>query len=271
MGDKPLPEFENPPVVEVALSVQFDAPVLEGPLLMLRWGQIRDRFPRFQQAPPVPLATEAFDGPQGRRIEIQFSDIPPTPRILMMSESNTRVLQLQQNMFGYNWRKLEFEHEYPRYDRIIQDFEREFEEFEEFLSHERLGALSPVQCEVTYVNRIFPEGVWDTHSDIGEVIPSTTLRLTEGFLPSMEQMRCASQFVICGEDGASIGRLHVSIEPGYIDNIPIYLMRLTARGEPQENSLSGIIKMMDVGHEWIVRGFTTLTSKEMHDVWRRIS
>ena len=268
---RPIPEFENPPVVEVALSVQFNASVLEGPLLMLRWGQVRDRFPRFEQTHPIPLVTETFGGPQSPRIEIQFSNAPQTPRILMVSESNTKVLQVQHNMFGYNWRKLAPEHEYPRYSEIIHDFEFEFAEFQNFLSHEGLGTLSPIQWEVTYVNRIFPEGVWDTHSDIGKIIPSTAPRLTEGFLPSIEQLRYASQYMILDGDSTLLGRLHVSVEPGYFGEVPIYLMKLTARGEPREASLSGIIRMMDVGHEWIVRGFATLTSSAMHGVWGRTS
>lgn len=271
MGDKPLPEFKKPPVVEVALSVQFDAPVLGGPLLMLRWSQIRDRFPRYEQVSPLPLTAETFDGPKGLQFEFQISNTLPTPRIFMVSESNTKVLQIQENMFGYNWRKIKTEHEYPRYNKIIEDFKYEFAEFQNFLSDESLSTLSPVQCEVTYVNHIFPRGVWASHSDIGKIIPSTAPRLTEGFLPSLEQVRYASQYVICSEDGAPQGRLYVSVEPGYIAGDPIYLMKLTARGLLKENSLSEIVEAMDMGHEWIVRGFATLTSNEMHNVWERAS
>ena len=56
----PLPDFADPPVVEVALGVQFQPPVELSPLdlgpLRERW---RDRFPRLEQQPPLPPVVEA--------------------------------------------------------------------------------------------------------------------------------------------------------------------------------------------------------------------
>ena len=189
----------------------------------------------------------------------------------MVNEPGTEVLQIQEDRFGYSWRKLRPDHEYPRYVNIRENFERELAGFQNFLSKEGLGTLSPVQCEVTYVNVILSEGVWDSHSDLGKIIPSATPRLTEGFLPPPEQVRYASQYIISGEGGVPRGRLYVSAEPGYLldDERLMYLMKLTVRGAPQGHGSDGIIETMDLGHEWIVQGFATLTSGEMHRAWRR--
>ena len=218
----------------------------------------------------MPPSIETFEGPQEPRFEFQISNAPPTPRLLMFSESETEVLQIQEDRFGYSWRKLSPEHEYPRYVNIRENFERELAGFQSFLSEEGLETLSPVQCEVTYVNVILPDGVWVSHSDLGKIIPSASPRLTEGFLPPPEQVRYASQYVIPGNE-APLGRLYVSAEPGYLldDGRPMYLMKLTVRGVPGGSGAAGIVETMDLGHEWIVRGFTTLTSGEMHRVWRR--
>ena len=177
------PEFERPPVVEVAVSVQFNAPVLDGPLLMLRWTQVRDRFPKYAQAPPLPPSHETFDGPQEPRVEFQIGNTPPAPRLLMISESQTGVLQIQQDRFGYSWRKLGPEHEYPRYRKIRDEFQRELAAFNVFLSEEKQAALSPVQCEVTYVNVILPEGVWNSHSDLAKIVPSAAQLASTGSNP----------------------------------------------------------------------------------------
>ena len=219
----------------------------------------------------MPSTIETFEGPQGPQIEFQISDAPPTPRLLMISESESEALQIQEDMFGYSWRKLTAEHEYPRYKAIRKGFGDELAKFQEFLSDLELRSLSPIQCEVTYVNVILPEGVWNSHSDLGKIIPSATPRLTEGFLPLPEETSYTSQYVIPGENGTPRGRLYVSIEPGHLlpDKTPMYLMKLTARGAPQGDGTSGIIKTMDLGHEWIVQGFATLTSREMHSAWRR--
>ncbi len=267
-----LPEFERPPVVEVAVSVQFDEPAISGPLIMLRWSQIRNSFPKYEEVPPIPFNIEMFDGPREPRFEFEISDAPPTPRFFMKSESESEILQVQENMFGYSWRKLAPTDEYPRYKKIISGFKRELAAFQMFLSEENLGDISPVQCEVTYVNIILPEEVWSSHSELGKIVPSATPRLTEGFLPPPEQSRYVAQYVISGDDGLPQGRLYVSVEPGYImgEKTPMYLLKLTARGAPQGLCRAGVIKTMDIGHEWIVRGFTTLTSGEMHQAWERM-
>jgi uncharacterized protein (TIGR04255 family) len=270
-----LPEFENPPVVEVAVSVQFNQPVLDTPLLMLRWIQVRDFFPNYEQAPPLRPSIETFEGPQKPRpqFEVQISELPPTPRLLMINESETDVLQIQEDRFGYSWRKLSSDHEYPRYISIMEKFRRELDAFKSFLADEGQEALSPIQCEVTYVNVIVPEeGVWANHSELDRIIPSTAPRLSEGFLPAAEQTRFATQYVVFGGEKNPLGRLYVSVEPSYLlaDEKPMYLMKLTFRGEPRGLEASGIVESLDLGHEWIVRGFTTLTSREMHDVWRRM-
>ena len=271
-AQEPLPAFARPPVVEVAVSVQFDAPVLDGPLIALRWSQVRDKFPLREEAAPLTPVIETFGGPQEPRIEIQFSGTSPTQRLLMLSECKAKLLQIQRDLFGYSWRKLQPQHEYPRYEKIRNDFECELADFQTFLAAEELGDLSSVQCEVTYVNVILTaEEVWHNHSELGRVIPSAAPRLTEGFLPPPEQTRYASQYVIPSEGDVPQGRLYVSVEPTHqvADKMPMYLMKLTFRGAPQGDGTDGIIKAMNLGHEWIVQGFAALTSSEMHRVWRR--
>ena len=93
MEERLLPEFDSPPVVEVVASVQFNQPSLSGPILMLRWSQIRDRFPKYEEAPPIPLTIESFDVPtQIPRFQFEFSDAPPIPRLLMKNESESEIL-----------------------------------------------------------------------------------------------------------------------------------------------------------------------------------
>lgn len=268
-----LPEFEKPPVVEVAVSVQFESPLLDTPHLMLLWSQVRSRFPVIEQTPPLLPTIETFDPPKGVMPNIQFQllSAPPVPRVFLENENRTELIQLQQDRFGYSWRKLKQEHQYPRYAHIRESFTKELTIFEEFLSREHLEEMKPTQCEVTYVNHILSEGVWKNHGELHKVIPSVTPKLADGFLPSPEEAQFSHKYVIADVGENPIGRLYVSVEPRYLpsDMTPIFLMRLTARGAPQATGLDGLLKTLDIGHEWIVRGFTTLTSPEMHHAWRR--
>jgi hypothetical protein len=49
--------------------------------------------------------------------------------------------------------------------------------------------------------------------------------------------------------------------------IPIYLANLTARVMPNGATVDRAMKALDVGHEWVVRGFDDLTTAEMHRHW----
>jgi hypothetical protein len=66
-------------------------------------------------------------------------------------------------------------------------------------------------------------------------------------------------------DDRQLGRLHVVAEggPGRAT------ITLTARGEPCGAGIEGVRRFFDIGREWIVKGFTALTSSQMHTEWRR--
>ncbi|MCH7839452.1 MAG: hypothetical protein IID38_04355, partial [Planctomycetes bacterium] len=81
--DKPLPDFSDPPVVEVALSVQFDSlKKLRTPQLGLLWREFRDRFPVTEEHAPLDAVVERFGAPRVRKgvARIEMLKSPPTPR-----------------------------------------------------------------------------------------------------------------------------------------------------------------------------------------------
>ena len=270
----PLPEFKSPPVVEVAVSIQFKAPVLTGPSQILWWSQVREKFPKLEQVPPLPRTVETFEPHRSStpQITLQVSKTPPTPRILMVEQSEAELIQVQQDRFGYNWRKLKPEHTYPRYLSIRNEFVKQLTAFEQFLASEHLEKIVPTQCEVMYVNQIFKEGVWQQHGELHKVIPSVTPHLSENFLPAPESMQFLFNYLIVNEEQKPLGRLYVSVEPSFraSDMEPIFLMSLVARGAPRSEGLEELLRTLDMEHEYIVRGFTALTSPEMHKAWRRI-
>lgn len=262
-----------PPVVEVAVMVQFDAPVLRLPQIVRWWSQVQDEFPGFEQAPPIPPATESFGISKTPQPLVQFQllDTPPVPRVFIKKATDTELIQIQQDRFGYSWRKLKSDDDYPRYMAIRSSFMKQLASFDKLLAREHLEAMNPTLCEVTYVNHILGSGVCHGHNELYKVIPSVTPRLSDNFLPLPEDMQFSARYVISTSKTHPLGRLYVNVEPRFLtaDMTPIFLMRLTARGAPEGPSHAAILKTLDLGHEWIVRAFTTLTSPEMHKVWRR--
>ena len=78
------------------------------------------------------------------------------------------------------------------------------------------------------------------------------------------------RYVLRNESNSPVGRLFVSAEPAMrMDGQPVIQLTLTAKGQPPTPDLDGVRTFLSQGREQIVRGFTELTSKKMHDTWGR--
>jgi uncharacterized protein (TIGR04255 family) len=278
---KPLPDFAKPPVTEVALSVQFTTlPALRSVQISQLWQEVyRDRFPVTEEHPPIQPTIEKFGvtiAPKGPTIRLIASDAPPVARYWFLNRvDGTDLVQVQQDRFVRNWRKADDGQEYPRYHYVRDMFRRDFESFQQFIQNKGLGACMPVQCEVTYVNLIKggPEfGGRDVHSEVEKVIAPWAGRHSDDFLPDPENVQLVSRYIIPNEEsGAPVGRLFAELQPVYLekDEAPALQLNLIARGAPMGVGTEGILEFFDVGREWVVRGFTSLTTKLMHKVWER--
>lgn len=267
-----LPDFADPPVVEVALSVQFDPLTsLRVPHLGLLWEEFRNRFPNTEEHPPLPPVIERFGvrGPSG--VSVQLETGLPMPRCWFLNEAGDELIQVQQDRFVHNWRKVGHGDKYPRYERIRETFKTELDTFCQFLDREQLGKLAPNQCEVTYVNHIASGKGWERHGQIGEVVTVWASRYSDTFLSEPEDVRFAVRYVIPDSSGAPLGRLFINVEPAYrtTDNQPVLVMQLIARGRPDGEGIEGVFRFLDTGREWIVRGFASITSSRMHEIWGR--
>lgn len=108
MGERTLPDYEDPPVVETVLGVQF-AP-LQGwsvPHFGLFWNEIKNEYPNFQVQPPVPGDVGFSVGLEiGPRVapRLEVSAIAPV-RCWLFNESRSRLIQVQSDRFMHNWIK----------------------------------------------------------------------------------------------------------------------------------------------------------------------
>ncbi len=266
-----LPDFEAPPLDEVALSVQFQ-PIqdLQTPQIGLLWDKYRDRFPITEQHQPLDPVEERFGPPVSPSVKFELSKSPPSPRCWFLDKESTELIQVQQDRFVHNWRKANENAEYPRYEHVREQFEQELDTFRDFLRTENLGDLFPNQCEVTYTNAISTERNI-SHGLAGYVLAPVSLDYSDDFLGEPENIRYATQYVFSDENGEPIGRLHVSFKPAFkvSDGSPIFVLNLAARGAPRGNETKDILDFFDIGREWIVRGFASITTPDMHEYWRR--
>lgn len=268
-----LPDFQNPPLVETVLSLQFQPlPRLKSVHVGLLWHQFRDTFPLIEEHPPLNVVLETFGVPAPGQVEVTIEEKPPLPRVWFLNESETELIQIQADRFIHNWRKAgNISTPYPRYEGVRAKFRDEVRGFQQFLSDEELGQVVINQCEVTYVNHIEPCEVWRSHGQIEGVLRAWDAR-GRLFLPEAEGGRIEQRFVIRGDSGGPLGRLHVSLTPAWEaeGKSPILVLTLTARGSPISEGIDGAFAFLDLGREWIVKGFAELTTTEMHRVWERI-
>ncbi|MFD1381016.1 TIGR04255 family protein [Fodinicurvata halophila] len=121
-----LPDFTSPPLIEVALGVQFtpleNLQTLHGGII---WEAYKDKYPYTKELPPLPHVLETF----GRRqvhssipFKLSLQDRPDVPRYWFISENNDQLIQIQKDRFLQNWRKESSKAEYPRYESIREDF-----------------------------------------------------------------------------------------------------------------------------------------------------
>lgn len=263
-----LPDFDDPPVVETVLSVQFEPlPLIQTAHLGLLWNEYRTLFPKTGERPALESVLEQFPESPMARVGLKFQTFenPPVPRIWFTNDRGSEMIQVQNDRFIKNWRKEGEGDRYPHYDETIRpNFDRDYAIFLTFLQKNQLGTPHVSQCEVTYVNHILAGQGWERYGDVEKIF--TFWRFPDMIPPGpAEDLRLHARFVIPGTDGKPVGRLHVDVQPAVrtSDNLPMYVLHLTARGQVGVG-----VDFFDIGREWIVTTFKKLTTSSMHRIWR---
>lgn len=261
-----LPEYDNPPVNEVVCGVLFKP--LEGlriPHFGLFWDQWRADYPTCQEVAPIIPMIERFGEAE---TDIQPPNEIPLPRVWLVKSDETGIVQIQRDRFLHNWKKGKPSDAYPRYKTVIERFKVLLDSFESFVGRERLGQIEPLQYEMTYVNQITAGEGWERLADLPNVFRDYCWQREQRFLPELEHINLRKTFAL--PDGK--GRVHVSIRDGKRreDMKPVILFEFTVRGFPGDVSPDAMWAWFNLAHDWIVRGFTDLTTEAVQkDVWRR--
>jgi uncharacterized protein (TIGR04255 family) len=262
-----LPDFEHPPVVEVALSAQFEPLVLETKHIAILWEQCRKEFPDWQDQAPIAPAFELFG--DGSLSAHAFLRNVPLRRAMFRNALGTQLKQYQADRFVRNWTKASAAPDYPRYESVREAFAEDLRGLTEFVENHSLGNFAPNQCEVTYVNLI---PLADSAGDLAAIVSPWSGKYSDSFLLDPESSEISAHFVMrLPNEPQPLGRLHIA---GAVVTIlqsgkQAIQLTLTARGQPIGAGVDGVITFLNLGRQYIVKGFASFTTPEMHETWGR--
>lgn len=266
---KKYPDFKNPPVIEVYCGILYK-PIekLLAPHLGLLWDKFKKEYPKCQEVPPLMPVLESKG--KNKKPEFNISELPPLPRVWFLQSSGNSIIQIQRELFIYNWRKILEKNEYPRYKIVFSKFLKHLGTFKSFLNEMSLEEIIPQQYEMTYVNYI-PQGKgWNSKNEIGKIFPDFNWQSSKNrFLPPPEGFLWQTHFNLPENSGSL--RIKIQKVQHRQTATPTVRFELMARGISKDTSFEGMKVWFDMAHEWIVCGFCDLTdSKTQRNIWGRI-
>lgn len=267
----PFPSFENPPVIEVVLGVQFEQ--LRS-MAVTDIGKLHDvyakDYPQVQEQAPLEPIFENMNAAQAfpNRLFFSFESMQQLPRVWFVSENGQTLLQFQRDRFIHNWRRDQPspDQPYPRYEPIRDEFASRYGQFLEFLAANKKAPLEVNQVEVTYLNLIACDDD-DFSKSLHRVFKFWKDECDGSPLWEPENQKFQTTYLLDFE-GEKVGRLTISTNTLLRQDGKKFLqVNLTARGKPKDVGFDGVLRFMNHCRGTIVSGFDHLTTPEMQKIW----
>lgn len=265
-----LPKFEAPPVIETVLSVQF-TPLQQYSNAHAGWFWKNYLDPNWGTIKEVPRINEQFERFEsekkwGTSSEVIIRTAPDVERHQISRSDGERMIQIQDNRFVYNWKKVEGG--YPSFGILLPEFHDYFSKFQEFATDAGNDGLQLNQWEVTYVNHLFKGEAWDSSADWLYLLPWLVSPAADVMGQSPDSVQQDWHLVI----GENYGRLHVSLKHvriGTAEGPEALSLQLTARGPIDIEREIDLETGFNIGHSSIVLSFDAMTSEDAHKIWKR--
>lgn len=260
-----LPEFQNPPLNEVILGVQFQSPTNFQDIRAYEvWRLYAERFPNVSEQPPMLPQFETFGAAQMPQFAFSFGPALLQRRYWFESANGNDLIQFQHDRLFHNWRKRDPERaDYPRFEYIIAEFERELHALESYLQGLGNDRLLITQCEIAYLNNI----LLDPAS--GQFTPQTWFAFVSPEHAPVETFSCTGVGILRrGVD--PYGRLYRESATG-VDQYrrPAVFLNFTARGLPTTNDIPGALDFLNDHRYMISESFIKATTPAAQQAWKR--
>ena len=248
MSVKTKLHLHAPPVVETAIQIQFsDLPRWNSVHHGLYFPKIRARYPHFELIPEIPPVVETFP-PSPKRLQLQLTARQDPGCAQFESLNHDRLIRVQRNRFAFHWKSIVSSEStnYPRYEANIRSFVDEFAVFQEFCFEESLGSISPLLCEVMYLNHVKPNPDESLEQMVDSIFGSN--------LGAFELFTLNRTFT----KDANRGRLYAELNSAF-DDTPYVTFQLTSRINHDDGEF---LDSLNLAHDWLIEVFTNLTSQK---------
>ncbi len=251
-----LTTFSTPPIDEVVFGVHFtSARALRTVDMGTFWSHVISEFPTAEDRPPL-----LFQDPG--------TDQPPLRRIWLHSLDGTRLIQIQGDMFIFNWRRRSESQDYPSYKKIIQEFLTHWNTFAEWARVKGgPGEICPQQFQLSYVNHISSGNGWDGPGDTHKILKYVS-PINVALFQKVESLTIGIRGLLPN----NLGTLDVTAKPGMkkMDQgsalRPILVIELNAvSGAVSDISLKN---WFDEAHTCVLKGFLEITTDSAQQAWR---
>ena len=228
------------------------------------WGStFKEQYPLFASSEELPHQIEQFGIVPRQLPKLQFMDKMPAPRLMLASNDQQYLVQIQNDRLILNWRQLTGSgnsNEYPRFEATSSRLMKEWDNFKDYIHSNGLGEVKLDQVEFTYINHIDA-----TSGKLSEIFNDVFHETRFPDNVTFESFNHNLRHVISHE-GKKIGRLYTSVESATrnSDNKEVYVLKFVARVHPLDGEVMGTLQLL---RSTINRAFKDLTKEEMHTKW----
>lgn len=250
----------RPPIVEVALGVQFAPLQALAPLHIGRlWDRAyREAFPHWDVRPLLSRWVETFPAVPPR-LGFRLTEQPKPARVWLLNQDRTELIQVQPDRLVYNWRREGPDQPYPRFQPIRDRFVQVFEALNGFAKEDLQQAVKPDHAELVKLNRIYDVTTLPEAVTTGGALPPRAEGLVEG-------RSCAFQLAKLSPDGKFLGRLYVIGEERTDDDGKAHVhLEFTARGPLPDRDPN---KFFTLANDWINDAFQAWVDPKLIATWR---
>lgn len=147
--------FENPPIIELVCGIQYDIEQYTFILENDFYSRVKNSFPHMEINPPLSLVFDKLSTTSSKDSERK----PPFfKRYFFIDENKSKLIQLQEGRYLFNWRKVEGENViYPTFNNVYKEFYENWKILEDVFKSNQIN-YAVNQLELTYID----------HIDIGE-------------------------------------------------------------------------------------------------------